>query len=130
MSHSKNIRIIFYRVILQPHRFKAKYPDKEGNRYYRKGRFISIYYDCNPLTQKQVDLTLSMSEEVLRRTHLRARSILDYVNISREDKNPYVQRAKREQAKHRAAVHHRNETVEQVIEDMRGDDGSQNAMPV
>lgn len=105
-----------------PHRFRAKYADKEGVRYYNKGRFISIYYDSNPATMKQVELTLAMQEEVLRNTHLKARSILDFVNIAREERNPYITQVKVQQAMDRSAARHRNETVEQVIEDMRMDD--------
>jgi ribosomal protein S6 len=105
-----------------PHRFRAKYADKEGNRYYSKGRFISIYYDSNPATMKQVEQALTLQEEVLRKTHLKARSILDFVNVSREERNPYIREVKRLQSLDRVAVHHRNETVEQVIEDMRVDD--------
>jgi ribosomal protein S6 len=104
-----------------PHRFRAKYADKEGNRYYGKGRFISIYYDSNPSTMKQVEQTLMLQEEVLRNTHLKARSVLDFVNITREERNPYISQVKVSQAKDRAAIRHRNQTVEQVIEDMRTD---------
>jgi ribosomal protein S6 len=75
------------------HRFKAKYADKEGRRYYEKGRFISIYYDANPATMRGVEQILKMDEEILRNTHLRARSVLDIVNMSREHKNPFIQRA-------------------------------------
>jgi len=77
-----------------PHRFKARFPDKEGNRYYRKGRFISIYYDSNPATMQQVDQILTMDEEILRNSHLKARSILDYVNIAREDRNPLMRKVR------------------------------------
>lgn len=107
-----------------PHRFKAKFPDKQGNRYYYKGRFLSLYYDSNPATMRLVEQILTMDENVLRNTHLRARSVLDAVNISREERNPFVRQVKMEQARERAAVHHRNETVEQVIEDMRSDNGA------
>lgn len=107
-----------------PHRFKAKYADKEGRRYFEKGRFVSIYYDSNPATMKGVEQILKMDEEILRNTHLRARSVLDVVNTSREERNPFIRRVKQQQAKDREAVKHRNETVEQVIEDMRTDDGS------
>lgn len=75
-----------------PHRFKAKFADREGNRYYKKGRFFSIYYDSNPVTQKEVDGILKMDEQVLRNTHLKARNKLWYVNIAREEKNPYIQK--------------------------------------
>jgi ribosomal protein S6 len=105
-----------------PHRFRAKYADKEGNRYYSKGRFVSIYYDSNPATMKQVEQTLTVQEEVLRNTHIKARSVLDYVNISREERNPYIKQVKVQQALDRSAIQHRNKTVEQVIEDMRMDD--------
>lgn len=105
-----------------PHRFRAKYPDKEGNRYYSKGRFISIYYDSNPATMRQVEQVLKLDENLLRNTHLKARSILDYVNIEREERNPYVRLVRQNQEKERRAMHHRNETVEQVIDDMRIDD--------
>ena len=105
-----------------PHRFRAKYADKEGNRYYSKGRFISIYYDSNPATMRQVEQVLTMEEEVLRNTHLKARSILDYVNIEREERNPYIKAVKMIQEQDRKLIHYRNEVVEQVIEDMRDDD--------
>jgi ribosomal protein S6 len=75
-----------------PHRFKAKHPDREGNRYYEKGRFFSIYYDSNPKTMQNVERVLSKHEEVLRQTHLKVRNKLWYVNIDKEDKNPYIQR--------------------------------------
>jgi len=75
-----------------PHRFKAKHPDREGNRYYDKGRFFSIYYDSNPKTMQNVERVLSKHEEVLRQTHLKVRNKLWYVNIDKEDKNPYIQR--------------------------------------
>lgn len=104
-----------------PHRFKAKFADKEGNRYYEKGRFISVYYDSSPAAMRQVEQVLKMDEEVLRNTHLKARSILDFVNISREERNPYVQEVRQEQRKDLNAVKHRNETIEQVIDDMRVD---------
>jgi ribosomal protein S6 len=102
-----------------PHRFRAKYADKEGNRYYSKGRFISLYYDSNPATMRQVEQVLKLDENLLRNTHLKARSILDMVNIEREERNPFVKLVKHNEELERRAIHHRNETVEQVIEDMR-----------
>jgi ribosomal protein S6 len=76
-----------------PHRFKAKYPDfLTQQRYYDKGRFISLYYDANPATLKQVENILSMNDQVLRVNHLKARSKLDYITMEREDKNPYMRR--------------------------------------
>jgi ribosomal protein S6 len=75
-----------------PHRFRAKFPDKEGNRYYQKGRFVSIYYDASPAVMRQVEQSIRLNDEVLRNTHLKARNKLWYVNIAREDKNPYIQR--------------------------------------
>ena len=78
-----------------PHRFKAKYPDKEGNRYYEQGRFLSVYYDASPNVLKQVNTFLKLEEQVLRNTHLKARNKLWYVNIAREDKNPYIQKVMR-----------------------------------
>jgi ribosomal protein S6 len=78
-----------------PHRFQARYADKQGNRYYEKGRFVSIYYDSNPATMRQVEQVLTLNEEVLRHTHLKARSILDFVNTEQEHKNPYVKQVLR-----------------------------------
>mmetsp|Transcript_10976 Transcript_10976/g.15468 ORF Transcript_10976/g.15468 Transcript_10976/m.15468 type:complete len:138 (-) Transcript_10976:186-599(-) len=75
-----------------PHRFKAKYADNEGIRYYKKGRFISVYYDASPQTMKQVERELSLEEHILRNTHLKARSKLDTINAMNERKNPYIQR--------------------------------------
>ncbi|KAL3920458.1 MAG: hypothetical protein SGILL_003254 [Bacillariaceae sp.] len=80
-----------------PHRFQAKYPDYlTQQRYYEKGRFISMYYDANPATLRQVETILNMDDQVLRVTHLKARSKLDYITMEREDKNPYMQRVLRE----------------------------------
>ena len=95
-----------------PQRFRAKYPDRQGNRYYEKGRFISIYYDSNPGTMRLVEQMLKMDEEVLRNTHLKARSILDFVNISREERNPFIQKVEKMMELERQAMAHRNETVE------------------
>mmetsp|Transcript_20201 Transcript_20201/g.57938 ORF Transcript_20201/g.57938 Transcript_20201/m.57938 type:complete len:149 (+) Transcript_20201:152-598(+) len=75
-----------------PHRFKARYPDKLGNRYYKQGRFVSVYYDASPAVLREVESVLQLNEEVLRGTHLKARNKLWYVNIAREDKNPYIQK--------------------------------------
>jgi len=75
-----------------PHRFKAKFPDKAGNRYYEEGRFVSVYYDSSPKTMREVEMILRKDEEILRQTHLKLRNKMDYVNMSREDKNPYIQR--------------------------------------
>mmetsp|Transcript_26055 Transcript_26055/g.38557 ORF Transcript_26055/g.38557 Transcript_26055/m.38557 type:complete len:147 (-) Transcript_26055:361-801(-) len=74
-----------------PHRFKAKYPTLDGTRYYDKGRFVSVYYDSSPSVMRQVEKTLTSHEEVLRNTHLKVRNKLWYVNIDREEKNPYIQ---------------------------------------
>mmetsp|Transcript_51413 Transcript_51413/g.60098 ORF Transcript_51413/g.60098 Transcript_51413/m.60098 type:complete len:135 (+) Transcript_51413:133-537(+) len=75
-----------------PHRFKARYPDIEGNRYYKDGRFVSIYYDSSPQIMRDVESILFSDEEVLRSTHIKARNKLWYVNVQKEDKNPYLQR--------------------------------------
>jgi ribosomal protein S6 len=75
-----------------PYRFKAKYPDKMGNRYYKKGRFLSVFYDSNPTTQKQVEAILKLDEQVIRNTHLKAVDILERVNVAKNQKNPFVQR--------------------------------------
>eukprot|EP00977_Amphora_coffeiformis_P022927 scaffold11843_cov152-Amphora_coffeaeformis.AAC.7 len=106
-----------------PHRFQARFADKQGTRYYTKGRFISVYYDSNPATMRQVEQVLAMDEEVLRNTHLKARSILDFVNIGREERNPYIKQVLVDQKKERNRQKILNKTVETVIEDMRTDDG-------
>lgn len=41
---------------------------------------------------------LTLDSEVLRFTNLRARSSLDFVNSTREDRNPYVRRVVRMEA--------------------------------
>lgn len=74
-----------------PHRFKAKYADRDGNRYYEKGRFISVFYDANPSVMKQVEGVLNLNEQILRNTHLKNRCKFLDVNNVRENKNPYVQ---------------------------------------
>ena len=74
-----------------PHRFKAKYTDRDGNRYYEKGRFISIFYDANPRVMREVGGILNLDDQILRSTHLRATNKFGDVNNLRESKNPYVQ---------------------------------------
>jgi ribosomal protein S6 len=81
-----------------PTRFKARYPDAQGNRYFRKGRFISIYYDSNPFAMQMAENALSLDSEILRFTNLKARSPLDYVNTTREDRNPFIRRIVRMEA--------------------------------
>jgi len=90
-----------------PHRFKARYPDRLGNRHYKQGRFVSMFYDASPQIMRDVESILRLNEEVLRDTHLKARNKLWYVNIAREDKNPYIQRVldiERAAGKHAAAA--------------------------
>eukprot|EP00581_Thalassiosira_minuscula_P014678 CAMPEP_0183719040 /NCGR_PEP_ID=MMETSP0737-20130205/12136_1 /TAXON_ID=385413 /ORGANISM="Thalassiosira miniscula, Strain CCMP1093" /LENGTH=136 /DNA_ID=CAMNT_0025948717 /DNA_START=78 /DNA_END=488 /DNA_ORIENTATION=+ len=79
-----------------PHRFKAKYADREGNRYYEKGRFISVFYDSNPTVMREVEGILNLNEEILRNTHLRATNIFQDVNNLNENKNSYVNEILRE----------------------------------
>jgi len=74
-----------------PHRFKANYTDRDGNRYYEKGRFISIFYDANPRVMREVGGILNLDDQILRSTHLRATNKFGDVNNLRESKNPYVQ---------------------------------------
>mmetsp|Transcript_32067 Transcript_32067/g.53661 ORF Transcript_32067/g.53661 Transcript_32067/m.53661 type:complete len:165 (+) Transcript_32067:139-633(+) len=116
-----------------PHRFQAKYPDfLTQQRYYDKGRFISIYYDANPATLKQVEMVLSMNDQVLRVTHLKARSKLDWITMEREDKNPYMQRilkqdqqkaerVKAEEAAIATAATSTDAAVENVIDNLKDD---------
>jgi ribosomal protein S6 len=73
-----------------PHRYKAKFPDMRGIRYYDKGRFVSIYYDGSPKVMRQVEGMLNLNDAVLRMTTLRARNKMDFVNVEQEKKNPYI----------------------------------------
>merc|ERR1712232_462026 len=77
-----------------PHRFKTRYPDQEGVRYYAHGRFISLYYDCSPYTMKKTENVLYLDETVIRFTNLNARSNLDYINVTKEEYNPYIAKVK------------------------------------
>jgi small subunit ribosomal protein S6 len=112
-----------------PHRFQAKYPDYlTQQRYYEKGRFISLYYDANPSTLRQVENILNMNDQVLRVTHLRARSKLDYITMEREDKNPYMQRVIREDKEREERIQADDEAiatadtpVENLSESIRND---------
>uniref|UniRef100_A0A7S2MAY0 30S ribosomal protein S6, chloroplastic n=2 Tax=Skeletonema marinoi TaxID=267567 RepID=A0A7S2MAY0_9STRA len=74
-----------------PHRFRAKYADREGNRYYEKGRFVSVFYDASPGIMRQVEGILNLDEQILRNTHLKGRNKFMDVNNVREAKNPYIQ---------------------------------------
>jgi ribosomal protein S6 len=76
-----------------PHRIRAKHPDfQTGQRYYEKGRYISVYYDANPGSLKDVEKILDLSDNiVLRQTHLKVRSKLDWISMERIDKSPYME---------------------------------------
>ena len=80
-----------------PHRFKAKYTDRDGNPYLEKGRFVSVFYDASPSTMRQVEGVLNLNEDVLRNTHLKAKNKFHDINNVRENKNPYVQEILREE---------------------------------
>jgi ribosomal protein S6 len=99
-----------------PHRFQAKFADRQGVRYYQKGRFISVYYESNPITMRQVEQVLNMNEEVLRNTHLKTRSIVDFVNISRHDRNPYIQKVVRQMSDSINTNSHQMEQYDNNIE--------------
>lgn len=116
-----------------PHRVKAKYPDyKTGQRYFEKGRLISLYYDANPGTLKQVENILDMNDQVLRNTHLKARSKLDWITMQRPEKNPYVKQVLAQDESEReqrlaedlavaTATTSGDSAVESLIEDMKQD---------
>eukprot|EP00522_Entomoneis_paludosa_P007536 CAMPEP_0172456570 /NCGR_PEP_ID=MMETSP1065-20121228/16383_1 /TAXON_ID=265537 /ORGANISM="Amphiprora paludosa, Strain CCMP125" /LENGTH=144 /DNA_ID=CAMNT_0013209675 /DNA_START=44 /DNA_END=478 /DNA_ORIENTATION=- len=81
-----------------PHRFKAKFADNLGRRYYEKVRFVSVYMDCNPQTRMDVERVITADEMVLRQTHLRARSLLDDACELSPKKNPFLRQVMEEQA--------------------------------
>ena len=97
VEHGGIVRSIQNHGVRQlPHRFKAKYADRDGNRYYERGRFISMFYDSSPHTMREVEAILNLNEEVLRNTHLKASNKFDEVNNIWETKNPYVMGVMRE----------------------------------
>jgi ribosomal protein S6 len=73
-----------------PHRFRAQHTDPFGQRYWSRGRFFSIYYDSNPYVMSQAENLLRMEPDVLRFTNLKARSVLDFVNTTRQERNPFI----------------------------------------
>jgi ribosomal protein S6 len=106
-----------------PHRFKAKYPDiLTQQRYYEQGRFVSVYYDANPSTLKQVEAILTMNDQVLRHTHLKTRSKLDWIN-HKHDKNPYIQEVLRRDRELLAQQKAEDEAIEAATDmtKMKGD---------
>mmetsp|Transcript_24904 Transcript_24904/g.27481 ORF Transcript_24904/g.27481 Transcript_24904/m.27481 type:complete len:155 (+) Transcript_24904:170-634(+) len=105
-----------------PHRFKTKYPDAEGHRYFKKGRFISVYYDASPYTQNLVEYDLRLNTNVLRMTHLKVRNPMWYVNIMREDKNPYIQKVLRQEALTAAEEEAREREEEVEANEEEGED--------
>ena len=85
-----------------PHRVQAKYPDfLTQQRYFEKGRIISLYYDASPQTMQQVEKLLSLNDQILRQAHLKARSKLDFITMQRPEKNPYVQKVLRREEQER-----------------------------
>lgn len=116
-----------------PHRVKAKHPDyRTGQRYYEKGRYISVYYDANPTTVAILDQKLALNDIVLRSSQLKARSKLDYIQAQNMNKNPYVQKVLRQDAELQerrkaedlaiaTAATSGDAIVENVIENLRDD---------
>mmetsp|Transcript_135878 Transcript_135878/g.202082 ORF Transcript_135878/g.202082 Transcript_135878/m.202082 type:complete len:162 (-) Transcript_135878:108-593(-) len=88
-----------------PHRVKAKHPDfQTGQRYYEKGRYVSIYYDANPGSLKEVEKILDLNDSiVLRQSHLKVRSKLDWIAMERIDKSPYMEQVLKEEKAKEAA---------------------------
>jgi hypothetical protein len=91
-----------------------------------------LYYDANPATLGEVDKILSMNDQVLRNTHLKARSKLEWITMQRPEKNPYVQRVLRldelerqtrlaEDTAVATAATSGDSIVESLIEDMKQD---------
>ena len=74
-----------------PQKYRARLPDPDGNRHFMKGRYISVYYDSSPNVVEEVDYLLTFNEHIVRFSHLRARSTLDYLSIGKEWENPYIQ---------------------------------------
>mmetsp|Transcript_6020 Transcript_6020/g.7804 ORF Transcript_6020/g.7804 Transcript_6020/m.7804 type:complete len:150 (-) Transcript_6020:204-653(-) len=98
-----------------PHRFKSKYADQVGRRYYEKVRFFSVYFDCNPSTRTVAERILATDEHVLRQTHLRARSMLDAVNEATVKKNPWLQMVKQEQEESGEGNGQKEEDEEEIV---------------
>jgi hypothetical protein len=46
---------------------------------------------------RAVEASISLNDCVLRQTHLKTRSKLDFVNVRNEKKNPYILKMKRQE---------------------------------
>jgi ribosomal protein S6 len=73
-----------------PYRFKARHANKDGERYYEQGRFISIRFDASPQIMLGVERIIRLDEDVLRYTTLRNPDFASKVNVMKLKKNPFV----------------------------------------
>lgn len=70
---------------------------------------------------RQVEASISLDEVVLRQTHLRTRSKLDYVNIKNEDKNPYIRKVMQMEQEAGGVEEITTEAAQDVVADGRGE---------
>ncbi len=73
-----------------PFRFKARHANKDGERYYEQGRYISLRFDASPQIMSGVERIIRLDEDILRYTTLRNKDFASKVNVLKLKKNPFV----------------------------------------
>jgi ribosomal protein S6 len=76
-----------------PHLFKAKNADVNGVRYFRDGRFVSLYFDVGGQEMSKIERNLRNDDCVLRFTTMKPADPCAKAAVAKTKKNAYYNRA-------------------------------------
>uniref|UniRef100_A0A7S2V599 30S ribosomal protein S6, chloroplastic n=1 Tax=Fibrocapsa japonica TaxID=94617 RepID=A0A7S2V599_9STRA len=68
-----------------PYRFRSRHASPGEGRYFYFGRFISTFFDASPTTLKELDDILGLDENMLRRTNLKPKSLMEAARASKHN---------------------------------------------
>lgn len=63
-----------------PFRIRSKY-SPEDERYQKKARYVSLYYDAPVSTRNELELAVRLDEKILRFNTLKLKSVVDEVSF-------------------------------------------------
>mmetsp|Transcript_9944 Transcript_9944/g.20273 ORF Transcript_9944/g.20273 Transcript_9944/m.20273 type:complete len:133 (-) Transcript_9944:82-480(-) len=72
-----------------PMRRKAKFADREGNRYFDDGRMINMRFDTNPNTLRELQRIVMLQEDVISNTVTREKDWSEYANVKKLKQNRF-----------------------------------------
>ncbi|GMH55766.1 hypothetical protein TrRE_jg10933 [Triparma retinervis] len=72
-----------------PMRAKARFADREGNRYFDEGRLVNIRFDTNPATLREVQRIVKLQEAVISETITREKDVSREANVKKMKQNKF-----------------------------------------